>query len=359
MPVTFLKIGDKKFSDISEFVNFLKEVQSEGKDLWNIQLVPTVSNHRSFKQFVESITEYGFSIVEESGKLLLVSKQHGKDTVYFYIFFDDRNQIPLFLTDAKKTDELPDILFDYLRKSKDLSNIWISPIEMKEIKDDLIKQYDNLIITYFSAKRSPNARFSSHYRPNVERSIIYRGIDGKQVLDEMEFYYGVLPKILEMKIPNGLSFKIDNKGIITIREGDIASVFDIIERLVRHISPIKDAIGTSRYSITKVGKKQFERIIQTPWSLAFSNSFNDVAIPNICQDIEQEEWDFTLLEHSEIAAASPFSARIIDNMSGSLFDISVHGRGIHVYPVEKPDIGSYMRFFEFVLESVDSMAMVG
>lgn len=355
----FLNIRDKKFSDISEFVEFLKDVQSEGKDLWNIQIVPTVSNHRSFKQFVESITEYGFSIVEDAGKLLLVSKQHGTDIVYFYIFFDDKNQIPLFLTDAKKTDELPDILFDYLRKSKDLSNIWISPIEMKEIKDDLIKQYENLIITYFSAKRSPNAKFSSHYRPNVERSIIYRGIDGKQVLDEMEFYYGVLPKILEMKIPNGLSFKIDNKGIITIREGDISSVFDIIGRLVRHVSPIKDAIGTSRYSITKVGKKQFERIIQTPWSLAFSNSFNEVVIPNICQDIEQEEWDFTLLDHSEIAVSSPFSARIVDNMSGSLFDISVYGQGIRVYPVEKPDIGSYMRFFEFVLESVDSMATVG
>lgn len=359
MPVTFLKIRDKTFSNISEFVDFLKEVQSDGKDLWNIQLVPTVSNHKSFKQFVNSITEYGFSIIEEAGKLLLVSKKHGTDTVYFYIFFDDQNQIPLFLTDAKKTDELPHILFDYLRKSKDLSNIWISPIEMKEIKDDLIKKHDNLIITYFSAKRSPNSRFSSHYRPNVQRSIIYRGIDGKQVLDEMEFYYGVLPKILEMKIPNGLSFKIDNKGIITIREGDIAGIFDIIERLVHHVSPIKDAIGTSRYSVTRVGKKQFERIIQTPWALAFSNSYSDVIGPNICQDIEQEEWDFTLLEHSEIASSSPFSARIIDNMSGSLFDISVHGQGIHVYPVEKPDIGSYMRFFEFVLESVDSMATVG
>lgn len=357
--VTFLDIRDKNFLDISEFVDYLNGLQSEGTNLWNIQLVPTVSTHETYRQFVESLTNYGFKIEEDAGKLLRVSKAHGKDVVNFYVFFDDRNHIPLFLTDAKKSDEIPDILFDYLKKTRDLSNLWISPHIMKEIKDDLITQHEDLIITYFSAKRSPNTRTSSHYRANVERSIIYRGIDGKQTLDEMEFYYGVLPKILEIRIPNELSFRIDNKGIITIKEGDITSVFDIIEHLVEHIRPLKDAIGTSGYSLTKVGKKQFERPIQTPWSVAFSSSFNESVIPNIQQDIEEDEWDFTLLEHSEISSTSPFSARVIDNMSGSLFDISIHGNGIRVYPVEKTDIGTYMRFFEFVLESVDSMAVVG
>lgn len=355
----FLDIEGKFFTDISEFVEYLITYQSEGKGLWNIQLVPTVSTHKSFNQFIESITDYGFSIVSEAGKLIHVSKTHKDDIVHFYIFFDDRNRIPLFLTDARKTDELPDILFDYFRKSKELSNLWISPVVMKEIKDDLVKQHEDLIITYFSAKRSPNTRLNSHYRPSIERSIIYRGIDGKQTLDEMEFYYGVLPKILEMKIPNGISFKIDNKGIITIREGDISSIFDIIERLVRHINPIKDAIGSSRYSISKVGKKQFERTIQIPWSVAFSETVTDTIVPNICQNIEQEEWEFTLLEHSEISSESPFSARIIDNISGSSFDISLFKKGIRIYPVEKKDIGTYMKFYEFVLESVDSMAQVG
>lgn len=359
MTMTFLNIKGKQFTDISEFVDYLSSNQSEGKGFWNIQLVPTVSNHKSFKQFVESLLEYGFSIVQEAGKLMLISKVHENDTVYFYIYFDDRNQIPLFLTDAKKSDELPNILFDYLRKSKDLSNLWISPIVMKEIKDDLIKQHNDLIITYYSAKRSPNTRFLSHYRPNIERSIIYRGIDGKEALEEMEFYYGVLPKILEMRIPNGISFKIDNKGIITIREGDITSIFEIIERLIQHINPIKDAIGTSRYSISKVGKKQFERTIQIPWSVAFSDTATDTIVPNICQNIEQEEWDFTLLESSEISSESPFSARVIDNISGSSFDISLHNKGIRIYPIEKTDIGTCMRFFEFVLESVDSLAKVG
>lgn len=357
--MTFLDIEGKYFTDVSEFVEYLSQAQSQGKSFGTIQLIPTVSSHKSFDQFIESINEYGFSIVAEAGKLILVSKIHEKDIVYFYIFFDDRNRVPLFLTDAKKTDELPDILFDFLRKSKNLSNLWISPVVMKEIKDDLIKQHDDLIITYFSAKRSPNTRLTAHYRPNIERSIIYRGIDGKHTLDEMEFYYGVLPKILEMKIPNGISFKIDNKGIITIREGDITSIFDIIERLVRHIKPIKEAIGTSGYSISKVGKKQFERTIQIPWSVSFSQTVTDTIVPNICQNIEEEEWDFSLLEYSEVSPKSPFSARVIDNNSGSSFDITLYNRGIRIYPVEKTDIGSYLRFYEFVLESVDSLATVG
>jgi hypothetical protein len=50
---------------------------------------------------------------------------------------------------------------------------------------------------------------------------------------------------------------------------------------------------------------------------------------------------------------------LIDEHTGSLLDISTTGKKIDVYPVEKIDIGTSMRFFEFVVENIDHMATVG
>jgi len=58
--MTFLDIKGKYITDVSEFVEYLSQTQSEGKSLGTIQLIPTVSTHRSFDQFIESIHEYGF-----------------------------------------------------------------------------------------------------------------------------------------------------------------------------------------------------------------------------------------------------------------------------------------------------------
>jgi hypothetical protein len=44
-------------------------------------------------------------------------------------------------------------------------------------------------------------------------------------------------------------------------------------------------------------------------------------------------------------------------LSGSLIDIEAREEGISIYPVEKTSIGSSMRFFELIIESVDSMAV--
>jgi len=58
--MTFLDIEGKYFTDVSEFVEYLSQAQSQGKSFGTIQLIPTVSSHKSFDQFIESIHEYGF-----------------------------------------------------------------------------------------------------------------------------------------------------------------------------------------------------------------------------------------------------------------------------------------------------------
>jgi hypothetical protein len=352
--------ADRDFDDIQELIQYLECERGDDQINSNLHIVATLSMFQNIDQFVESLKNFHFSIDKRAGKLLLLSKESQGKRIYIYTFFDDRNNVPLFITDAKKTNEIPDILFTYINRTKEISNLWIAPKVMKEIKDNLVREYPDMIITYFSAKRSPNTDIHSEFRPHVERGIQYRGNDGKHTLEEMEFYYGVLPKILEVQLPNGIAFRIDNKGIITLRHGHFAGIFKIIEEVVSRLENVREAIGESGYSISKVGsRRQFSNAIQIPWSIDVPVEMHYDDVSRFCKAMRSEEWNFTVLEQVLLPGSMFFSARLIDEHTGSLLDISTTGKKIDVYPVEKIDIGTSMRFFEFVVENIDHMATVG
>jgi len=229
MDLSSLELKNRDFDDIQDFIKYLEMEHPNSQGSGKIHIVATISTFESINGFIQSLNEFKFTIEKKSGKLLLISKITNKKKVYFFVFFDDRNNVPLFITDAKKTNEIPETLFRYINHSKEISNLWIAPKIMKEIKDDLATEFDEMIITYFSARRGSNTDIPSEYRPHIERGIQYHGNDGKHTLEEMEYYYGVLPKILEIQLPNGVAFRIDNKGIITLRNGHFEGIFKIIE----------------------------------------------------------------------------------------------------------------------------------
>jgi hypothetical protein len=78
-----------------------------------------------------------------------------------------------------------------------------------------------------------------------------------------------------------------------------------------------------------------------------------------CRALSDEEWDFTLLESALSKEESFFSARVIDNNNSSSFDIATTGKRMDIYPIEQTEIGSYIRFYEFLVETVDPQAVVG
>lgn len=358
--MAFLNIGEAEFKDIREFI----EVLEGGGEIVhlpsNLQVVATISTLKTIDDFVDNLKRHGFAIEEYHGKLLFISRMVDNKKVSYYAFFDDRTNIHLFLTVARKTDDIPQTLLDYIKRSGYISNLWITPKIMKELKDRLIEEYSDLLITYFSAKRPPNSDIPAEFRPDVSRGIQYRGDDGKLALEEMEFYYGVLPKILEIRLPNGVSFRIDNKGIITLFRGSFGDVFKIIESVVGKLIKIKYAIEESRYTIHRVGiNRQFSHAIQTPWSVEMPTGLNMKEVPTFCDSLSEEEWDFTLLDHMLLKEEVYFSARILDNNTNSLFDIATTGRIMDVYPVERPDISSCIRFYEFLVENVDPLATAG
>ncbi|MBP2133390.1 hypothetical protein J2128_001344 [Methanomicrobium sp. W14] len=347
----------KKIWDIARILELKRKTES---DFNNVHIIPAISTFRSAEEFFKSLDDAGFRVDGGFGKLLYISKELGGDRVVFYVFYDESTNISLFITTAKKSKEIPDVLFKYINHERNISNLWISPCTMKEIKDDLSGKYEKMMITYFSARRGTSTDIKAEIRPEISRSIIYRGLDGKKTLEELEYYYGVLPKILEIKLPNGVHFKIDNKGIITLNDGRFDEIFKILDYIIEKIITVKNAINESEYKIFNIGKnKQFRHALQKPWSVIISRNIDIGSMPKICKSFNSEEWNFTLLESVLISGSLLFTARLIDNYSGTKFDISMIGNRIDIFPVDETDIGSSIRFYEFILENIDNSAITG
>ena len=132
--MAFLEIEDNEFNDIQEFIEFL-EYDKKGHQLpSNLQVVATISTLKTIEDYINDLIKYGFFIEKRYGKLLLISKAILNKKIYYYTFFDDRNNVHLFLTIARKTDDIPETLFDYIKRSGDISNLCITPKIMKELK---------------------------------------------------------------------------------------------------------------------------------------------------------------------------------------------------------------------------------
>ncbi|MCK9591417.1 MAG: hypothetical protein M0Q91_05340 [Methanoregula sp.] len=358
--VDCIPIGTNKFQSINDLIEFL-EIEQINQNLPRVlNIVGTVSTFNTIEDFIDSLQIDNFRIDKRYGNLLVISKSIKKETIIYYVFFDAVNQMPLFITDAKKTDEIPNTLFHYINKTSRMGHLWITPKMMKEIKDEFTKKYGKILITYFSAQRSKNTDIFSELRPEFDRNFQYRGVDGSEPLEDLEKRYGVLPKILEVRLPNGVIFKIDNKGVITHRGGEFEDIFNILNNVAKRDEPLREAIQESDYIKSQNGiNNKFNYAIQKPWSINLSLGMTIDDIPIFGNSIQTPDWNFTILEKAVIKGSMLFSARIIDNSTGSLIDISTTGKRMDIYPVKYPDIGTSMRFFHFIVENIDNTASIG
>ncbi|GBE56779.1 MAG TPA: hypothetical protein ENH13_03675 [Euryarchaeota archaeon] len=366
--MAFLDINDNRaFNNIHEFVDFLCTERDLTDFKRKLHVVGAISKFESLRYFKESLRRFKFGIDNEYGNLLLISKKV-KDTesvFYVYVFFDDRNNIPLFFTQGRKSDEIPTTIIKYISRTKNITHLWIGPHTLKKIKDELLDKYPDSKISYFTGKnftsKTLNEGTGSLVRPDIKRLIRYKGRDGKETLEEFETIYGIFPRVIEFELSNGLGFRIDNKGIVTLNYGNFRDVFQILQDdVIRKIEVVRQAVNQSEYTITEIQTKSgnmFERPIQKPWSIQLAKPLDFGVAKKALIKLEEDEWNFTVFNEVLMEGSVYLSARLVDNNKHSKFEILSAGEKINIYPIDNVDIGSAITFFAFVSENIDPQAI--
>jgi len=347
-----------------DFIDYIENRRIRGELGAFLQVVTAISTFDDRSILFQRLKDHKFHIREQYGNLHWLDVEtydknlNEKRTIPYFLFFDEASGIHLFLTRARKTDEMPETILSFINETKNISNLWISPSMMHEIKEDLERKYSNdFQLNYFSAIRNLSAKIKAKKRPYIQRSFQYTGIDAKITLNELEYLYGVYPKIIEVNIGARSRFRIDDKGILTIKEGETPLVFSILDQIIRMVRPIADAVLSSRYERRKIGG--IERWFQHPFSITMPNGVSQSIEADLLKEISDDYWQFLPISPYVEEEVPYLSSRFIDGQKRSCFDVEMGRRHANVFPIESMEIGSALRFCQFFSQQVDIDSRVG
>jgi len=214
-------------TDILDIEGLRKLVESAPAPAGNIQVLAARTSLKNAESLAASLERSGFEVLEKHGNLLLAGRKREPP---FYALIQEGTLI--FLTRARKTEDIPGTVLGYLKGERRTALLSIPMRRMNALVERLLSHYLGCRVTFFTAHRDSLTPVSAAYRGEIERTVVYSGEDGMDTLEEMQHHYGIVPRILEFRLPHGERFRLDHRGIFTLIEGSAEPVFDALNSVL-------------------------------------------------------------------------------------------------------------------------------
>jgi len=344
----FLDAIDLKFSGIDDFTDYIKNEVNVSDIDGNLSIIGSIRDFNTDEEFARSLKRH-FKIEDRSGDLVLLWSPNKQ--VSHYVYFND--EFPIFFTTARKTEDLPVTLWDYLRGEKQMSRLWIGKRQMENLRKNIVREHPQVSIPYFTGNRSRYSDVKAERRPGYKRTIQYYGKDGLQTFKEMKYQYGILPTNLQFEKPNSFKFRVKQSGIFTINKAGIPEVVDIIKDSIDRLNTIKKIIDTSDFDERQNDYAEGQLTHSTPWGVKATSGITEDDIDHFEDKIELDEWEFTLSKFTPSIEETGFNADLMDEYNHGETSVRTKDNVIRVYPRENTGIDQSVRIYNFVNDHID------
>jgi len=352
--VEFFIIPDIPFSDPPKFREYLIENYDPAQVDHELTIIVGITKYDKI-DFFNALQSFGFTIVRNLGSVRHMKFDFGGGPLECYVTHDTDTGVVIFYTNYRKTreGEIPKIR-EFLCSDANTYYLFFKPLLMKEIAEELMDRYENLEITAFTARRLPNSRFESQIRPKYERTISYWGSDGREALQELEYQYGVLPSRFVMNIPETIKFKVDDEGLFTFTVGDINILFGILEKAVNESRKTMEAYNGSSFKVLPVetARRSFNIPSSTPVSIQLQEKIEFHDIKDFKNKLNEK---YTIVDFIAKEGSLFLSSDVISK-SCFQFRIKADESHIRMFPADEMIFSEFMKFYEFILQSVDPKA---
>jgi hypothetical protein len=349
----FLRAIEREFTDKGDFINYLDESYKMGFLSGEFNVIGAVNNLPGGKQgFLSELTNE-FRILNSSDDLYLLRASVDDEPVHSYIYLDDH--VPVFFTTANKTDEIPPTIWKFLRQTQGVGRLMLSKRKVDEIRQNIVADHENLLIPYFSARRSEDSSISARHRENTERSLQYRAVDGLEAYREMRYNYGVLPNIMVFEQPNQFKFKIKADGTFVHQKGGIQTLWNCLEQEITRVKTMKEYANTAEYGTADssfFGEDKFH--VSTPWAIHVDDGIDSGHLDNFRMHLAESFWEFSVSEYNAYPEFTSFEAEVIDKSTNERTTMKTKGNEVRVFPRERTDIDQSLRIFNFIGDHFDS-----
>jgi hypothetical protein len=303
--------------------------------------------------------KYGFKLREMGEIMELETTYVDPETeetvpVTYYAYLSPEDQTLRCFTMAS-TREIEKTI-EPLSGESGLYHLWISPSAFEQIKNIILSEHSFTKITFFSATRKPSMGFRGKIRPDVERTIMYYGDDGKETLEELKYYYGVVPHTIEFHIPGIVDMQISARGIFTYLGGKLDFLLNFSEKVIEIALEVKRILEKSRLDTVsiRVARKELKVPHVVPWIVEFSQPLDSSGCEILMEELSKNH--FTIYNYIVVEGSLRFDATVVDETKKSIFEISATKDRMVVSPRYETQFDSFLRFLETVVENFDPNA---
>lgn len=348
--IDFLNVGEEQFASLEQVTSHIS-ISSDLDELdGDLSIVGTVTDFDSLDVLLDSARSE-FDVVQRNGNLVLLNAS--QLDVPYYLYWDE--DFPVWFTTGRKTEDLPKTIDKYLRSQSHIGRLWISKTEMENLRQSIIQNYPDVLMTYFTATRSKHSEVDAQRRPDFDRTFQYYGKDALETFNEVKYEYGVLPTNLKFQKSNEFKFRVTRRGVFTIKHGGLEEVLSVIQNSIERLQDVKNAIDSSVFSRQENKFVEGRKLAQSrPWAIHLTS-------PPTPQDVDRfrngelKDWDFVLSEIREsFETDTPyFRAKLRDRQTLGETLVRSKGDTIRVYPREDTGIGQSVRLYELVSDQID------
>lgn len=359
--MNLFEVHQEEFAGRQEFNQHLTNLGLEEieNDLYIIAGLSQYTQGR----FHRILEEKGFSI-ENFGAISLIETPYtdsdgNEGTASFYLHYDEQHRsggVALFYTNQRKTEEIEGTILPLLEEYPGLYYLNVSPTLFRSIRQELVNQDEDARIVEFVAHRSEDSDYPCRIRPETKRTINYYGKDGFQALEELEQNYGVRPRYLKFDIPDKTRFKVTRKGVFTLKRGDLDTLFKYVEFCIQESLKIKREFDGSNFQMVSA-TETLSVPSSEPADINLSGQLTFSQVPVIKAQMETSDWIF--VDSYKQEGSVYFSGEVYDQKKDERFRLKATDDKIRVYPLDEDgDLGSFLRFYEFVQNQLDPEATV-
>lgn len=304
------------------------------------------------------LKEFGFEIRRKFGDVFHI-RNKSDEVIEAYLIHDSNSGVIYIYTNYRKTEEIPKIQ-DFLKDDENTYYLFLKPRLLRKITYKLIEEFDDIQILDFVARRSFDSRVPAKMRADYERSIAYWGNDGRFTLQEMEYYYGVLPNIVTFLIPDLIKFRVSSDGLFTYYFGNergMSLFFSIIEEATNEAKKLLHAYDKTSFDIISVdtNTKSFEIPISTPSSITLESPLSYSEIESFKAALDAG--GYIIVNSVAEEGSLFFSADLISDI-GNRVRIKATENKIKIFPDRNRNLHTFMRFYKFILDRVDPNAEI-
>lgn len=357
------EVGATHFDDLDGFNSELAELDTD--DLENDLYIIVGFSHLSEREFEELLKVRGYSFTDLGAvkKIRRTYRPSGDDgdgededdeeeerVAEYYLHYDETTGLILFFTDIRKTKEIDETVGELLWKKPSVHYLHVGPQLFRTLRE-AIRDEPHAEITRFIADRSEDSDLPARIRGGYKRTIQYHGDDGLETLAEMETNYGVKPRNITFKITNTAKFRVIRDGVFALSDGDVSRFFDYVELCITGALEVKEAFDSSSFEMLSTTES-----LSVPTSEPVAIQLGTPIAYSEIEDIKSKmaDEDYLLVDSFKQEGSVLFTTKVFDTRKDNTFRIRASDDVIRVFPQKSDEnVGSFLRFHEFVEENID------